>query len=183
MVKEFVEVNFRTDVNTMAKNLGETKISGEDLYKALATSVQPMINGIRNNIPVHTGNLRESVGLIERNKGKSKGKDWANIMIGARTYGGYKGYHASLLEKGTDERIMTKGLRAGDITQKTMQPFAGKWWMKPEAGKSTGKITGRRWMQKGFDEHKEEVFKLSRTLLLELANTELKKKGLPTFDK
>lgn len=55
----------------------------------------------KSKIRTKTGNLRESIGFIQRNK---SGYAKAMRLIGARVYGPYKGYHAHLIEEGTADR-------------------------------------------------------------------------------
>jgi hypothetical protein len=55
----------------------------------------------KSKIRTKTGNLRESIGFIERDK---SGYGKALRMIGARVYGPYKGHHAHLIEEGTADR-------------------------------------------------------------------------------
>lgn len=55
----------------------------------------------KSKIRTKTGNLRESIGFIQRDK-SGYGKPMR--LIGARVYGPYKGYHAHLIEEGTADR-------------------------------------------------------------------------------
>ena len=55
----------------------------------------------KSKIQDNTGNLRNSIGFINRS---SRGKYPSTRLIGARVYGGFKGYHAHLLEYGTVKR-------------------------------------------------------------------------------
>lgn len=55
----------------------------------------------KSKIRTKTGNLRESIGFIQRDK-SGYGKPMR--LIGARIYGPYKGYHAHLIEEGTADR-------------------------------------------------------------------------------
>jgi hypothetical protein len=55
----------------------------------------------KSKIQDDTGNLRNSIGFINRS---SRGKYPSTRLIGARVYGGFKGYHAHLLEYGTVKR-------------------------------------------------------------------------------
>lgn len=180
MLKEFISFEIK-EVDEMVKKLSDIEFKGDDIYDVIRVASTPMVDAIRNSIPIHTGNLRRSIDFIERSRRKGKFKNAATVIIGARTYGGFKGLHASVLEKGTNERKMTRGLRAGDITQKTMEHYKGPWFFKPFKGKSTGKIEGRLFMAKGFDATINQVWNNSKDGLLKLANKELKAKGLPTF--
>jgi len=59
----------------------------------------------RRKINVKTGNLRNSIGYIERD---NRGKGRAFRLIGARVYGPYKGFHAHLIEEGTADRTPSR---------------------------------------------------------------------------
>lgn len=55
----------------------------------------------KSKIRTKTGNLRNSIGFIQRDK---SGYGKPIRLIGARVYGPYKGYHAHLIEEGTADR-------------------------------------------------------------------------------
>lgn len=80
------------------KNLG---VPSGTLGDMIERAGQIFISLAKAKINVNTGNLRESIGYIERD---NRGSKLAFRMIGARVYGGYKGYHAHLLEDGTSNR-------------------------------------------------------------------------------
>jgi len=58
-------------------------------------AAQPIINDAQSQINSRTGNLRASIGFIERNK-----RYKSVVIIGPRTYGGWKGQHAYLIAGG-----------------------------------------------------------------------------------
>lgn len=74
-----------------AINMGQfLELEGEIFVKLAKSKIQD-----------NTGNLRNSIGFINRS---SRGKYPSTRLIGARVYGGFKGYHAHLLEFGTANR-------------------------------------------------------------------------------
>lgn len=80
------------------KNLGiPSGVMGDMIERA----GQIFVSLAKSKVTVNTGNLRESIGFIERD---NRGSKLAFRMIGARVYGGYNGYHAHLLEEGTSNR-------------------------------------------------------------------------------
>ena len=87
-------------------------------------------------INVKTGNLRNSIGFIHRdNRGKGK----AIRLIGARTYGEYKGFHAHLIEEGTAERNAERKKKTTKSGEKYKPNYGPeKPFMRPafEQGKS-----------------------------------------------
>jgi len=87
-------------------------------------------------INVKTGNLRNSIGYIERD---NRGKGRAFRLIGARVYGPYKGFHAHLIEEGTADRTPSRKKKVsanGEKYGKNIGP--AKPFMRPafEAGKT-----------------------------------------------
>lgn len=87
-------------------------------------------------ISVKTGNLRNSIGFIERD---NRGKGRAFRLIGARVYGPYKGFHAHLIEEGTADRTpmrKKKTTASGEKHGKNIGP--AKPFMRPafESGKN-----------------------------------------------
>jgi hypothetical protein len=90
----------------------------------------------KSKIRVKTGNLRNSIGFIHRdNRGNGK----AIRLIGARTYGEYKGFHAHLIEEGTAERSKKrKNKTKADGTKYAPNIGPEKPFMRPafEQGKS-----------------------------------------------
>jgi HK97 gp10 family phage protein len=83
-------------LNNIVNRLKSLATSNEQqVYTVLKNSAQPIVTDAQSQIPVKTGNLRASVGFIERNKRYKKA-----VIIGPRTYGGWKGYHAHLIAKG-----------------------------------------------------------------------------------
>lgn len=87
-------------------------------------------------INVKTGNLKNSIGFIERdNRGNGK----AFRLIGARVYGPYKGYHAHLIEEGTADRTPKRKIKvAKDGTKYKANIGPAKPFMRPafESGKN-----------------------------------------------
>jgi HK97 gp10 family phage protein len=106
-----------TGLNNIVNKLGKMAISTEgQIYRIIKKNSQPIIDDAKNNINSVTGNLRNSIGFIERNK-----RYKTNVIIGTRNYGGWngKGYHAHLLESGTDLRfIEAKVIRKGKVDER-----------------------------------------------------------------
>lgn len=87
-------------------------------------------------INVKAGNLRNSIGFIERD---NRGKGRAFRLIGARVYGPYKGFHAHLIEEGTADRTASRKKKtsaSGEKYAKNIGP--AKPFMRPafESGKN-----------------------------------------------
>jgi len=149
----------KTDTTKVEQELQRLVLTGEELLPNIRGAAAQMVEAVRNATPVDTGRLRESIGFIDRSKSKSRTKWRAGVIIGARNYGSFRGMgaHAFLVEFGTAERVMLKGLRPGGITQKSMEKYSGHGAYTPRAGKSTGQVVGRRFMQKTFDANADLV--------------------------
>ena len=95
---------------------------------AYRKATKPMVEQSKANAPLgRSGNLKRSMGMVPM-------KDQIGAWVGARVTGGYKGFHAHLVENGTVERFYT--------TKKGNKHFTGK--MNPNAGYA-------RFFQKAFD--------------------------------
>lgn len=176
----FIEMGF-VGMKETSEKLKKVVFTGKELYPVVRKASEEMVSGIKSNIPIHTGNLRDSIGFIERSKTKGIRDNQAKVLIGARTYGGSKGYHMSLLEKGTMQREMKKDLIDGVTSRKNnFEKFKGPGFFMPHKGKSTGKVEPRKWMQKAFDEHGNAVATAAIAGLNKLADKLIKKQGLKT---
>ena len=103
-------------------------------------------------INVKTGNLRNSIGFIERD---NRGKGRAFRLIGARVYGPYKGFHAHLIEEGTADRTPSRKKKVsatGEKYGKNIGP--AKPFMRPafEAGKTLYLSAMERLVSKHLEE-------------------------------
>jgi len=103
-------------------------------------------------INVKTGNLRNSIGYIERD---NRGKGRAFRLIGARVYGPYKGFHAHLIEEGTADRTPSRKKKVsanGEKYGKNIGP--AKPFMRPafEAGKTLYLSAMERLVSKHLEE-------------------------------
>lgn len=178
--ESFIEMGF-VGIKETVEKLKKVVFTGEELYPVVRKASEEMVAGAKNNIPIHTGNLRDSIGFIERSKDKGIKENQAQVIIGARTYGGSKGYHMSLLEKGTMQREMKKDLIDGVTSRKNnFEKFKGPSHWMPHKGKSTGKVEPRKWLTKAFDEHGNAVATAAIAGLNKLADKLIKKQGLKT---
>lgn len=103
-------------------------------------------------INVKTGNLRNSIGFIERD---NRGKGRAFRLIGARVYGPYKGFHAHLIEEGTADRTPSRKKKVSANGQKYGKNIGpAKPFMRPafEAGKTLYLSAMERLVSKHLEE-------------------------------
>ena len=85
------------ELDRVLKDLGQNALKDSQLKQGLKKLAKPFINDIRSNINDVTKNLSKSIGVI---KGIRSKKGIPFILIGARYYGSFKGYHAHLVEVG-----------------------------------------------------------------------------------
>tara|TARA_R110000803_G_scaffold14673_8_gene40759 strand:- start:1925 stop:2359 length:435 start_codon:yes stop_codon:yes gene_type:complete len=86
-------------IDQILKELGKEAIKDADIKQVLRKVARPLINDIKSRTPVDKGTLRKSIGIIKGLKGK-KGKPF--IIVGPRYYSPYKGFHAHLIEVGSE---------------------------------------------------------------------------------
>ena len=126
--------------SAIIKDFGDVKmamqamnvLSDDEIKKILTTAAQPLINEMKTRAPKNTGSLADSISVWNARKTPYR------VWVGPSYKIGNGGRHAHLVEYGTVERVMKKGLRAGNITQGTMQVFKGPSYFRPFAGKSVG---------------------------------------------
>lgn len=86
-------------IDQILKELGREAIKDAEIKSVLRKVARPLINDIKSRTPVDEGNLKKSIGIIKGLKGK-KGKPF--VIVGPRYYSPYKGFHAHLIEAGSD---------------------------------------------------------------------------------
>ena len=95
-----------TGVNKVVNKFKElVKTQDSKVYDAIKKASQPIITDAQSQINSRTGNLRASIGFIERSKRYKKA-----AIIGPRTYGNWRGFHAYLIAKGWERKRVDGGL-------------------------------------------------------------------------
>ena len=75
------------------------------IEKTFRIAARPLVKKAKELAPPDkTGNLRESIGIFVSRAQDRKANLAAGIWVGPRIRGRYEGYHAHLIEFGTDER-------------------------------------------------------------------------------
>ena len=115
----------------------------------------------KSKIRTKTGNLRESIGFIQRDK---SGYGKAMRLIGARVYGPYKGYHAHLIEEGTADRSKER--------KKTVTATGDKY--APNVGPA------RPFMRPAFEQGQSIYTQILTKLTTDYIADKAKKAGLKT---
>lgn len=159
------------DVKLALESMAGEGLVRKDVDNVLKESAQPLIDAMKAKVPVDTGRLRESITV------------WSAKRRPYRVYVGpsYKIYDggriAHILEYGTVERVMKKGLRAGGITQTTMQKFEGPPIFAPYKGKKTGVVMARPFIRPAVDAVGDIVSERLKNNVLELVTLKARKLG------
>lgn len=163
------------EITWLSDSLGElsNQISTEELNKLLRKSAMIFVNAAQNKLQsgghVLSGNLVDSIGIIERKKGRKLSR----VIVGPRYYGGFKGQIAHIVEYGsylTGERFRSIGNNHGLTNRKLKQRLLKQ--------ASTGVMPAAPFMRPAFDEHKDEVMKQITDDIEKLIMDKAKKQGL-----
>lgn len=123
----------------------------EDGAQVLVTAMQEDYNKIdKTGIG---GDINIVINAIRSKKTKNR------VIVGPDRKASRGWQLSHILEYGTVERYMKKGLRAGNITQKTMRPFQGPNYFRPYAGKYTGVMPARSFIRTAVDRSQPDVIK------------------------
>lgn len=103
---------FNAQLANAVKGIKSLGLSPQTVGGVIERNAEQFIILAKQNIQDDTGNLSRSVGFIDKNP---KYRFSAVRLIGARVYGGYKGYHAYIYEHGTKERKTKTGASKGKM--------------------------------------------------------------------
>lgn len=106
---------------------------------------------MQTRVAVNEGTLKASIGVV-----KSKKNNfffWIGPQYSNKSTAFQGGNHGHLVEFGTKERYMKKGLLAGGFTRVSggTQKFKGKFEHTPFAGKYTGIMTAKPFIRPTYD--------------------------------
>lgn len=125
-----------TGLNNIVNKLkNSTKGLEAKAYDVIKQSAQPIVSDAQAGITSRTGNLRASIGFVERNK-----RYKSAVIIGPRTYGSWKGYHAYLIAGGWKRQRYD-----GSVTIVPPNPFLARAFDK-------NKTTVKTSIEKGLSE-------------------------------
>jgi len=134
--------------------------TGEKILKMVAA---PLIDEMKARAPIKEGKLRESITVWSGKRRPYRvyvgpNYRWWGLRKGGRGVRfGKGGSIAHIIEYGTVNRVMQKGLRAGGITDVTMQKFKGPPQFAPYKGKSTGVVAARPFIRPALAATKKEI--------------------------
>lgn len=139
------------------------------LRKAAVVFVEAAQNKLISGGHVLSGDLVDSVGIIERKKGRKLSR----VIVGPRYYGGYKGQIAHIVEYGSyisGERFRSIANKAGLTNRKIKQRLLKQ--------ASTGVMPAAPFMRPAFDENKQKVMDFVTKEITKLIIEKAKKQGL-----
>jgi hypothetical protein len=132
--------------------LDKTFANSEKDFTALANTEANKIEvEMSSKVTVDKGTLKNSIGVI-RSK-KNNFFFWVGPQYSNKSSSFEGGNHAHLVEYGTKERYMKKGLLAGGFTRVSggTQKFKGKPEYAPYAGKYLGIMTSKPFLRPTYD--------------------------------
>tara|TARA_R100000773_G_scaffold4298_1_gene4886 strand:+ start:6851 stop:7279 length:429 start_codon:yes stop_codon:yes gene_type:complete len=88
------------ELDKILNDLSKNALKDADIKRGLRRLAKPIIKDIRSNINNVTKNLSKSIGII---KGIRHKRGRPIILVGPRYYGNFLGYHAHLVEVGSQE--------------------------------------------------------------------------------
>ena len=97
MSKRIIEITGFKELQQKIKTLPE-KIQKKEVIKVLRISARPTVAAARSEVPVDTGQLKKSLGIIVGKKGKSK--ENPTIYVGPRTTGKNNGWYGAIVHGG-----------------------------------------------------------------------------------
>lgn len=164
-----------SSINDVLKGLSETVLTDKEAYEIIQELAAPIVGDLQQNAPEKTGAVMRSIRVFRGSKDPYK-----RVQIGPQNVKGGgpdAGNAAHLTEWGTDERVMLKGLRAGNITQNTMEPYKGPSFYRPYRGKSTGRVQPMNWIQQVFERVKDRTKAKGADLMVQAVIDKAKEKG------
>jgi hypothetical protein len=143
---------FSSQLANVVKGIKTLGLSPQIVGGVIERNSEQFIISAKQNIQDDTGNLSRSIGFINKN---AKYKFSAVRLIGARVYGGYRGYHAYIYEQGTAER-------------------------KTKTGASKGKMPASNYMRRAFDSHSPAFIANTEREIVKIIETNARKAGMNT---
>lgn len=143
---------FSAQLANAVKGIKSLGLSPQIVGGVIERNAEQFITIAKQNIRDDTGNLSRSVGFINKN---AKYKFSAVRLIGARVYGGFRGYHAYIYEHGTAER-------------------------KTKTGASKGKMPASNYMLRAFDSYGSTFTQNTEREIVKIIENNAKKSGFNT---
>lgn len=172
-----------TDVESKVKIQLEIVIenSSKEFERIVTNLANEILGEMYLNAPTKTGVLDASLAVMPSKKNiyfKWVGPRYSN----KNSYNkGEGGNHAHLVEYGTKERYMKKGLFAGGFTRESggAEKFKGKFKHKPFAGKYTGKMkTNGAFIRPTYDKMGGYILATLKKLTEQVVKEQANKQGI-----
>lgn len=167
--------------NYVKYHLDNTFNSADPRFQKIVSKLAAEIESeLQYAAPEKTSTLRFSIKIFKSRKNRYfmwVGPEYTN----RRSYNkGEGGNHAHLVEYGTKERYMKKGLLAGGFTRESggTVTFKGKHKNIPYAGKYTGKMGAKPFMRPTYDKMNNYIINSLKEATLLAVKIEAEKNGL-----
>jgi hypothetical protein len=168
----------KNGLNQLETALRDLNITDAESINILQTIAAPIVTDLQTSAPNKTGATMRSIRVYRQAK-----SPYRKIQIGpmyVKGGGPDAGNAAHLSEFGTAERTQKKGLRAGGITQKTMEPFKGPNFFRPYAGKPLGRVQAKQWILNVYKRQQSAAQSTGNQMLLAAIDKKAKQQGFKT---
>ena len=177
-----IRVDKPTDVESRVKVQIEIVIdnSSKEFERIVSKLADEILGEMYLNAPTKTGVLDASLAVMPSKKNiyfKWVGPRYANRRSDNKGEGGN---HAHLVEYGTKERYMKKGLFAGGFTRESggAQKFKGYGKYAPYAGKYTGIMTAKPFIRPTYDKMGSYILATLKKLTEQVVKEQGNKQGI-----
>lgn len=139
-----MEIKGFKELERKIKELPE-KVKRKEVIKILRTSAKPTLRAAKNEVPVASGNLKKSLGIIVGKKGRSK--ENPTIYVGPRSGGRlkYDGWYGAIVHGGRN--VYRRGFKRRHVRSKQNANAAVKF------------IPGNPYMDRAYNQTKGQVTK------------------------
>lgn len=111
------------------------------LTGAIRAGCKPILDEAKRNVPIDSGNLKKSMGIIKR---KSKDKTKVRFSVTPRRKGKYDGYYAHMIEFGTSKQVAQPFMRPAFENQDNQSIEASKEYLAKRIDKEVEKAKNGR---------------------------------------
>lgn len=150
-----VTATIQNDVESVVKNALKNTFeqSDSEFVKIVDLAANDLMNKMQSIVAVDKGNLKSSIGVI--NSKKNNKFKWVGPQYSNRNSAFVGGNHAHIVEFGTKERYMKKGLLPGGFTRSSggTKKFAGLPKYAPYAGKFLGTVQSQPFVRPTIDNY------------------------------
>ena len=136
-----IESTFSTDDLLKALKQFPQNIQKNVITGAIRAGCKPILNEAKANIPIDSGNLKKSMGIIKR---KSRDKTKVRFSVTPRRGGKYDGFYAHMIEFGTSKMTAQPFMRPAYENQDDQSINAAKEYLAKRIDKEVEKAKNGR---------------------------------------